>query len=628
MDSLDLQQVLTSSAAVALKEEGQFDVKAHPSTFTSIPSSIQGLGPRYCYRHRPDLVSQRLTDEEHMKGLETELETLPQNSQRVIDAIWSTFSTASERHRRIILDGILTKCCFSQLSYVSAAVKRLIRIDFVVALPREISFQILEYLDAANLCRAAQVSRLWHQLADDDIVWHRMCEQHIDKKCSKCGWGLPLVQPHMLQSPKAPLGHPSDQDRQQSSSKLSSMLDADHGSVPPDENSSPDCPPRKRRRLHGTSNVNTSYNPPQTRPWKDVYKERFMIGLNWKHGRYKTKVFECHTDSIMCLQFDNTILATGSYDTTIRLWDVETATLLRTLRGHTSGVRALQFDDTKLVSGGLDHTIKIWNWRTGQCVRTIAAHDGSVIGLHFVGNVVASGSSDKAIKVWDFDDREMFTLRGHKDWVNAVKIDHMSRTLLSASDDFTLRLWDLNTQQCIRTFEGHCGQVQQVLFLPSELECDEHLQSSRFVSAPKATKKTSATADASLHSTRSSFGDGFSTLPDRVLPPRYMLSGGLDNTLRLWDTTSGECLRVFFGHVEGVWALAADRLRIVSGAGDSMTKVWDLATGACEKTFTGHTGPVTCIGLSDSMMCTGGDDGQARLFNFKTGIDEEPEKVE
>jgi F-box/WD-40 domain protein MET30 len=52
-----------------------------------------------------------------------------------------------------------------------------------------------------------------------------------------------------------------------------------------------------------------------------------------------------------------------------------------------------------------------------------------------------------------------------------------------------------------------------------------------------------------------------------------MLSSGLDNTIRLWDTTSRICLQVLFGHVEGVWALTADKLRIVSGAGDSQTKV-------------------------------------------------------
>ena len=63
-----------------------------------------------------------------------------------------------------------------------------------MALPRELSFKILSYLDAISLCHAAQVSKSWKYMADDDVVWHKLCEQHIDKKCYKCGWGLPLLE--------------------------------------------------------------------------------------------------------------------------------------------------------------------------------------------------------------------------------------------------------------------------------------------------------------------------------------------------------------------------------------------------------------------------------------------------
>ena len=68
----------------------------------------------------------------------------------------------------------------------------------------------------------------------------------------------------------------------------------------------------------------------------------------------------------MCLQFNDSILATGSYDTTIKIWDIASGHELRTLRGHRSGLRCLQFDDTKLWSGGLDRTLKMWNYHTGK----------------------------------------------------------------------------------------------------------------------------------------------------------------------------------------------------------------------------------------------------------------------
>lgn len=101
-----------------------------------------------------------------------------------------------------MLQGIMSQCCFPQLSFVSATVRDLIRIDFMTALPPEIAFKILCYLDTTSLCKAAQVSRRWRALADDDVVWHRMCEQHIHRKCKKCGWGLPLLERKRLRESK------------------------------------------------------------------------------------------------------------------------------------------------------------------------------------------------------------------------------------------------------------------------------------------------------------------------------------------------------------------------------------------------------------------------------------------
>lgn len=148
---------------------------------------------KYCYRHNPDITCNKRTDEDKMKKIQTALDKLPSRDQEAIAHVWSIFSAAPSAHRQIILNGILTQCCFPQLSYVAQEVSSLIRIDFISTLPVEISLKILCYLDCNSLCNAAQVSRKWKSLADDDRVWHHMCEQHIDRKCPNCGWGLPLM---------------------------------------------------------------------------------------------------------------------------------------------------------------------------------------------------------------------------------------------------------------------------------------------------------------------------------------------------------------------------------------------------------------------------------------------------
>ncbi|KAI9798715.1 MAG: hypothetical protein M1826_005663 [Phylliscum demangeonii] len=603
-----------------------------------------GSSTKYCYRHHPDLKCQRQADEPSMDQLQKGLESLSQADQQAIAHVWALFSAAPAKHRNLMLQGIVTQCCFPQLSFLSASVRELIRIDFLTALPPEISFQILCYLDTASLCRAAQVSHRWRALADDDVVWHRMCEQHIDRKCHRCGWGLPLLERNRLRASKrqiqlratgrgldqSALEMPSDPEK----AKIKRTEDSIDAAIATAQTDLTWTPDRKRassgdgaespakRMCAGLRETDTdaALNPSRARPWKEVYKDRFKVGTNWKHGRCSTKIFRGHTNGVMCLQFDDAILATGSYDATIKIWDIETGQELRTLRGHECGIRALQFDETKLISGSLDQTLKCWNWRTGECMSTYTGHVGGVICLHFDGSLLASGSMDKTIKIWNFEDKSTFLLRGHKDWVNAVRVNVSSRTLFSASDDCTVRLWDLDAKTTVRVFEGHVGQVQQVVTLPHDFDFDEQEmtttdEASRSPSAPWVEEGASDATGSDDVDRRREPVYAAAGLP----LPRYILTGALDSTVRLWKVATGQCVRTFFGHVEGVWALAADTLRIVSGAEDRMVKVWDPSSGKCERTFTGHSGPVTCIGLSDSRMCTGSEDWDVRLCSFRTG---------
>ncbi|KAK5136718.1 hypothetical protein LTR08_002371 [Meristemomyces frigidus] len=649
---------------------------------------------KFCYRHRPDLKCRRQANEPSMDQLQNELASLSQSDQQAISHVWSLFSAAPAKHRNMMLQGILTQCCFPQLSFISANIRDLIKIDFMSALPPELGFRVLCYLDTPSLCKAAQVSQRWRSMADDDVVWHKMCEQHIDRKCNKCGWGLPLLERKRLRIEKrqiqlratgrginqwSPEITPVPEDASSSNAAVakSPVAEAvrmkrpapDSGLASP-ESVKRSCTRTFEEEQHAGDDNEESYLTPKKRPWKDVYKDRFKVGTAWKYGRCSTKVFKGHTNGVMCLQFDENVLITGSYDSTVKVWDIASGKELRTLTGHTSGIRCLQFDDTKLMTGSLDNTIKLWNWRTGQCLRTFQAHTAGIITLHFSGHYVASGSKDKTIRVWNSETKQTFLLRGHSDWVNCVKVDQASRTLFSASDDLTVRLWDLDSRQCIRIFEGHVGQVQQVLPMPAEFELDEESpvagdkddDSSSVASGPQSQQHehrgvTPAPA-------REPFWPGDA---DRPAPPRYMLTGALDSTIRLWDVHFGPdkvhqhhepsghqatttltvansaaapstaspfimlptdpltnshtpraqaCVRTFFGHVEGIWALAADHLRLVSGSEDRMMKVWDPRTGKCERTFTGHLGSVTCVGLSDWAVASGSEDCEVRMLIF------------
>lgn len=620
----------TVGAFMAKHIPAQYAGQRNASNAVDIGST--SVNTKFCYRHRPDMLCRRQADESSMEKLQQNLDKLSESDRKGIVQVWSLFSAAPSKHRKLMLQGILTQCCFPQLSFLSTNVEELIKIDFLAALPPEISFRILSSLDTISLCKAAQVSRTWRSLADDDVVWHRMCEQHIDRKCTKCGWGLPLLDRKRLRASK----------RQMQLRAAGQGLPVPvHDNTATSENivSTPAAPAQMPCGEAPRSNADPSQpknhvrdQDRKTRPWKEVYRDRFRVGKNWKHGICSTRVLKGHTNGIMALHIFDNILATGSYDATIKIWNLDTGEEIRTLRGHTMGIRCLQMDETKLISGSIDHTLKVWDWRSGNCLATLAGHSADVIGLQFDSHILVSASADGTAMVRDMKNRSVGTLRGHTNWVNSVRIDRVSRTVFTASDDFTVKLWDLDTKQCIRTFEGHVGHVQQVVLLPRDFDAEEETAIVGDHASDPGSPGSFQTSASSSHAgqehspilthhnipcTRPGHDAYHSTFQyGRSEPPPYILTSALDNTIRMWDVSSGRCVRTFFGHVEGVWALAADSLRMVSGAQDRTLKVWDPRTGKCERTFTGHTGPVTCIGLSDSRMCSASEDGDVRVYCF------------
>jgi F-box/WD-40 domain protein MET30 len=626
-------------AELAKQNVAPFLAKYHPRQYaplrsedgtTSVPRTVNA---GYCYRHQPDSKCSRQADEQSMHQLQRELETLPQDDQQGIAHVWSLFSAAPAKQRKLMLQGILAQCCFPQLSFISASVRELIRIDFLSALPPELSFKILRYLDTASLCRAAQVSHRWKALADDDVVWHRMCEQHIRRKCNKCGWGLPLLDRKRLREAKREIelratnwgNQPSNNIPDGAPNGTCSVVELPTSGKRKLDVDDQGCAMIKRHCISPAykPEPDDEYFKTRYRPWKDVYRDRFVVGMNWKHRRCSVKVFRGHTDSVMCLQFEDNILMTGSYDATVKIWDMETGEELRTLRGHTAGVRCLQFDDTKLITGSLDRTIKVWNWRTGECVSTLPGHSEAVIALHFDDTLLASASVDRTVKIWNFADKSAFVLP-HPEGVNAVKIDTASRTVLTACDDGAARLWDLDTKTCIRVFHNHIGAVQQVIPLPREIELESHLADCETDHISTSSQNGDAVNILSpilehrtLSAPPSSFGASFDQDQDRLEPPRYIMTSGVDATIRLWETNTGRCLRTFFGHLEGIWALSADTLRIASGGMDRMVKIWDPRIPTCQDTYEGHSAAVNCIGLSDSRFITGGDDYHVRMYDFR-----------
>lgn len=163
------------------------------------------------------------------------------------------------------------------------------------------------------------------------------------------------------------------------------------------------------------------------------------------------------------------------------------------------------------------------------------------------------------------------TLEGHGGTVNAAAVLPDGNRLLSASDDGTLKLWELSSGQCWRTFRGHRGAVNAIALLP----------------------------------------DG-----------RRAVSAGEDRTLRVWDLETGRCLRVLEAHKAAVNAVAVspDGQRAVSGDDHGCSHVWNLRTGRCLRTISSGEKVFAVATLSDGRrMVSGGASQTLTVWSIRTG---------
>lgn len=176
------------------------------------------------------------------------------------------------------------------------------------------------------------------------------------------------------------------------------------------------------------------------------------------------QTISAHSDWVRCLGFtpDGTKLASGSFDKTIKLWQLETGQPIYTLADRLKGVFALAVspDGKMLVSGSWDEKIELWNLETGTLIRNLIQPQASVRSLAISpdSQTLIGGSLDRSIFLWSLPDAVVTKTILDREPVAVISLSADGKILASTGDDGIVKIWSLATGEIMTQSIGnpHC----------------------------------------------------------------------------------------------------------------------------------------------------------------------------
>ena len=288
------------------------------------------------------------------------------------------------------------------------------------------------------------------------------------------------------------------------------------------------------------------------------------------------------------------------------------------LSGHTDRVGSLTFslDGALLVSGSEDKTAKLWDLQTGGVIKTFCGHTGHVrsVSISPDSTTLASGSQDESIRLWGVLTGECFcVIVGHSSWVNSISFSPTnSQHLVSSSNDYTVRWWDINGDQIGPTQKGYCVTFS--------------LDGTHFVSwgGEVATVRNSESGVVTIKLQASSKFDCCCFSPSGKL-----VAGSAGHTIYVWDITCSDphLFKTFVGHTSTITALTWSS-SLISASHDKSVKFWQIGASSTDPATTDvmSTPPTSTSIQSVSLQARKGiaissdSDGVVKTWDISTGL--------
>ena len=312
---------------------------------------------------------------------------------------------------------------------------------------------------------------------------------------------------------------------------------------------------------------------------------------------------------------DGTRLAAVTYSVCM-LWNTQTWEHLGEVSLHNRVVRCVAFspDGTQLATAGDSTEIKLWDTRTGNLINALNGHSKTVWGIAFSpdGARLVSACADRTVRIWSTHGDNDLTLGGHSEHALCVAFSSDGRQLASGAESVILR--DAQTGVLKFKQNGHMARVNELSF------------------SPNGALLASAADDNTVRLWNTETGDEVAVLKGHtgsVTGVAYspdgnkLVSSSRDGTIKLWDAQAHEETATLTGHQGTVYGVAfSPNGSCVASAGyDNTVKLWDVETGNEIRTFTGHTGLVRTVAFdrAGKRLVSGGYDTKIRVWDVASG---------
>ncbi|MCJ1478163.1 hypothetical protein MMC13_006839 [Lambiella insularis] len=468
------------------------------------------------------------------------------------------FSRLTVTEKEAWLANIVDNCDNHLLSYLHQLVSPRLKKDPFLALPNELCFRILEFVDEPRtFVRASRVSRRWREVLSDDQAWKTLCEKHAYRRMSSDSSG----------STTSPFSTANHIFLDQLPPSTSPVQNIDTVSFRPSSSQNLSGPISKDTSfLKSSEYVRILKRPRPKSSHRSHFKHKYLVEAAWRKGGQMTARHITPDQGVVTsLHLTKKYIVVALDNAKIHIFNTK-GDHQRTLAGHVMGVWAMVPWGDILVSGGCDRDVRVWNMATGASVHTLRGHTSTVRCLKMSdASTAISGSRDTTLRIWDIPSGTCRAiLMGHQASVRCLEIH--GDLVVSGSYDTTAKIWSISSGQCLRTLHGHFSQIYAIAF------------------------------------------DGVK-----------IATGSLDTSVRIWNPNDGSCQAILQGHTSLVGQLQMRGTTLVTGGSDGSVRVWSLNSYSPIHRLAAHDNSVTSLQFDDIRIVSGGSDGRVKIWDLKTG---------